>query len=87
MAFRALCFGGQLWWRVCFAVSLHGGQFAAVSLHGGQFAAVSCRGPEGGENRFFWRSRSYVDRDLSPKKKVCALFSNQLAARGFNSFF
>ena len=30
--FRASCFGGQLsWWQVCFAVSLHGGQFTAVS--------------------------------------------------------
>ena len=36
MVFRASCFDGQLsWWRDCFA----------VSLHGGQFAAISCRAP------------------------------------------
>ena len=38
-----------------------------------------------GENLLFWRSHSYVNRDLQ-KKKVFTLFSNQRAARGFNSF-
>ena len=38
-----------------------------------------------GENFLFGRSHSYVDRDLQ-KKRVFTLFSNQLAARGFNSF-
>ena len=37
------------------------------------------------KNLLFWRSHSYVDRDLQ-KKKVFTLFSNQRAARGFNSF-
>ena len=32
MVFRASCFGGQLsWWRVCFAISLHGGHLTVVS--------------------------------------------------------
>ena len=38
-----------------------------------------------GKNLLFWRSHSYVDRDLQ-NKKVFTLFSNQRAARGFNSF-
>ena len=37
-----------------------------------------------GENLLFWRSHSYVNRDL--KKKVFTLFSYQRAARGFNGF-
>ena len=39
-----------------------------------------------GENVLFWRSHSYVDRDLKKKKKNFALFSNQRAVRGFISF-
>ena len=37
------------------------------------------------ENLLFWKSHSYVNRDLQ-KRKVFTLFSNQRAARSFNSF-
>ena len=37
-----------------------------------------------GDNLLFWRSQSYVDRDL--QEKVFNLFSHQRAARGFSSF-